>query len=187
MNTASPVRTDTAVTCPWCRAFWQQRPGVDCGKCGGPLPAPAGEASLAAPPPPTPRKLPEAYRKNVMFYKNVHAIVGLVFLLVIVLAPVGFFLWRHGRRQGRRTLEALERGIAAQGRIVGVTQVTTETINGRHPYRIEYAYLDAGGQERVGGAKSWDPSAVARRSGEPTWVVYVPGPEELSSLWPPVI
>ena len=182
------------ITCSWCRAWLPQHPGVKCPICGGPLAPPAGEGLGEAPPPP-PRTLPEQFVKQVMFSKNVFAIVGLVFLIVgaltailligIIFLVIGYLLWSKGRRRAAAEVEVLKSGVGTEGRIVSVDFDTTQSINGRHPYRIGYAY-SVNGAQIEGTATAWEPSHGERTPGTPVWVVYAPGTPSQSSLWPPV-
>lgn len=203
---------DQSVTCPWCRQFFPARPASGhCTDCGGQLPAPIGSDRGPAPPPP-PRKLPDPYRRAVMFSKNPGVIVGLVstlmgtlFALIGVVAityssgsggvmftvfgglftVLGLFVMRAARAKARQRLDALEHGIGVEGEVTQVAPDTTQSVNGRNPWRIEYVF--AVGGSRVGGdVTSWNAADGGRRRGEPVWVVYLDRDTAVSSLWPPL-
>ena len=199
------------VTCPWCKQYWQPGTfGAECGNCGGALPPPPGPTRGFAPPA-APRRLPEKFTRDLLLWKNVGAIVGTCFAafgglfgvlgvgLAFVLLPLGLGFLAFGglfggiglalrngaRRSATRQIEALTLGYPAEGQIVAVGSDTSEFINGRHPYRIEYVFL-VNGQAMGGATKSWDPVNALRRPGEPLWVVFLPNDPSANSIWPPI-
>lgn len=183
------------VTCPWCRRSYANYPGPQCSNCGGELPTPVGQA-LGRPPPQAPRNLPSQYKSNILLWKNPTALVGTIFLGVGVLTAivligfifiiVGYFLRKSGIEAGNNKLAALERGQAAQGQILGVTQNTSVSINGRHPWRVEYGFV-ANGVRVPGSVESFDDSARFHQPGEPIWVVYLAEDPSKNSVWPPLV
>ena len=203
----------TAVSCPWCARYFSQRPEHGhCDNCGGALAAPTGaERGLA--PPDAPRVLPAAYRRSVMFSRNVFSILGVVFLAVgtpfllvavvlllaggdhvlalilglmgLIFPGIGAPMLMVGLRRGRRQIAALELGTPAEGELVSVAQNRSETINGRHPWVIEYQFTANGAAVR-GTVQCWSLVDGERRPGDPVWVVYLVADPQMSTLWPPV-
>ena len=174
---------------------------------------PPAVGSDRGPRPPEPsRALPARYISSVMFGKNLGVILGLVFMAVglpidivavclmnvpgparFILLPfgdlfflIGLFVFLAGRRSGRRRIEALEHGVAAEGEILDVTKDMTQEMNGRRPWRVEYFFV-VGGQRVGGEVVSWSLVDGARNKGEPVWVVYIPSDPGINSVWPPIV
>lgn len=201
----------SGVTCPWCKHYWQPGAvGVECGNCGGPLPPPPGPTRGHGPPP-APRHLPEKYSRDVLLWKNVGAMVGTFFAafgglfgvlglgLLFVLLPlglgfaafgvlfggIGLALRNAARRSALRQIAALTHGHPSEGQIIAVSSDTSESINGRHPFRIEYVF-QVNGQPVGGSTRAWDIVNALRRPGEPLWVVFLPNDPSANSIWPPI-
>jgi hypothetical protein len=199
------------VTCPWCKHYWPAgMVAAECANCGGALPAPPGP-TRAAEPPAIPRRLPQRYTNDLLGWKNVGAIVGTVFAafgalfaaigvgLCFVLLPLGLGFFGFGalfgtigwllrsasRKSALRQIDALTRGHVAEGQLVGVRQDFSESINGRHPYRIEYVFY-VNGQPLGGSTSGWDIVNALRQPGEPLWVVFLPENPSINSIWPPI-
>ena len=199
------------VTCPWCKHHWPAgMVAVECGNCGGALPAPPGPTRAAAPPP-APRRLPERYTRELLLWRNVGAMVGTIFAslgavfatiglgLCFVLLPLGLSFFAFGalfggigwalrsgsRKSALRQIDALTRGLVAEGQLVGVRQDFSENINGLNPYRVEYVFY-VNGQALGGSTKGWDIVNAMRQPGEPLWVVFLPEDPGVSSIWPPI-
>jgi hypothetical protein len=143
-----------SITCPWCQQHWVTRPGLDCARCGGPLPPPPGP-SLSLAPPPAPRKLPDAFLDRLkkryfgLWFGNLFLMIGVPILVVGlvltcfagpfaliplgiggVFATIGYMFRRHESRKMNATLEVLSRGMAAEARIAQVTRDPRELYNG---------------------------------------------------------
>jgi len=58
---------------------------------------------------------------------------------------------------------------------------TSEQINGRNPWRIDYE-LDLPTGKASGWAQAWDPSHV----GDVLWIVYLPESPDHNTIWPPI-
>lgn len=199
------------VTCPWCKQFSPAAPpGADCGNCGGPLPPPPSVGRALAPPP-APRHLPERYTRDRLLAKNAGAIVGTAFAafgalfgviglgLCLVLLPLGLGFMAFGglfggiglavrnasRKDPMRQIEALTRGVAAEGQVVSVGRDGSESINGRNPFVIEYLFT-VNGQPIGGATKGWDIVNATRQPGQALWVVYLPNDPSVNSIWPPI-
>jgi len=161
-------------------------------------------------PPDPPRELPSGYPLRVLFTRNVYVIIGVVFVPLSVPFALGFgaaavvdlgFLFGvlgglafgvigvalgvKGLRRARSKLDALRNGVAADGMVLGVSMDTSQSINGRHPWRIEYVFDGPSGPVE-GAAESWDRLAGQLEHGEPVWVVYVRSDPARNAIWPPV-
>jgi len=185
---------------------------TNCRNCGGPLPAPPRATGFvrAERPPDPPRTLPSGYPLRITLTSNVFVIIGIVFTLVsvpfslaflgaglaepevmwgalggLVFGAVGLPMLIFGLRRARRKLDALRHGVVADGMILGVTLNTSTTINGQHPWRIDYVFDGPEGPVE-GRAESWDLMTGQLEQGEPVWVVWVRGDPSRNAIWPPV-
>ena len=127
----------------------------------------------------------------MLLWKNVPALIGAVFSTVFIwsiLFPlIGIPLWIHGHRKARRWLTALEGGRATRGRLTHVGYDTSQSSNGRHPWRIEYRFDLHEGGEAEGFCEGWDPAHARRAPGDAVWIVYTREGERLASaVWPPL-
>lgn len=181
---------DLQRTCGWCGTHVSDASLTNCRNCGGPLPAlPAddGRLELGQPPPAAPRRLPDTYRRRVLFSKNVFVILGVVFTFclgwTIVFALVGAPLLYVGWTRAQKKLRALTDGHRSGGRIVEVERDGTVQINNRSPWKIVYTY-EAAGKEREGWVHAWDRPRL--RPDDAVWVVWGPDDPADSCLWPPV-
>jgi len=177
-----------AVDCGWCSASNRRDLTDTCRQCGGPLPSLPGGNPGPRPPDP-PRQLPPGYPMRVQLWKNVFVLLGVVFVCcffwAIIFPIIGAFLWIKGARDARNKLDALRDGVATRGRIASIQVDTTQHINRRHPWRIDYEY-DTYDGPAMGACTAWDPSSVQRRIGDVLWVVFVPGRSEATAIWPPI-
>src|SRR5262245_41200273 len=116
-------------TCGWCNTHyktWQNR----CDSCGGPMP-PLPGMELGPEPPPAPREVPKAFEQRQKWLGNPLVMVGGIFMLVgfiifsvfiFVLLPfaffpllfvgLGWFIYRAGRKESARVLNAFRLGRA---------------------------------------------------------------------------
>lgn len=190
-------------TCPWCATHylnWQNQ----CERCGGRMP-PLPGMELGEPPPPVPRVIPSKYEFRVKWAHNLPALVGaiffaigtLIFLPLIVSLPVaallpllfmvgGFFMFRHGRKKAAASLKAFRYGTAVAGKIAGLDIDTSQSINGRHPWRLVY-HFPVDGQTHEGIITSFDSTVASRSSGQPLWVVYVAEDPTQNAVYPPLV
>ena len=177
-----------AVECGWCGASNRRDLTDACRQCGGPLPSLPGGNPGPRPPEPV-RRLPEGYAMRVQLWKNVFVLIGVMFVCVFfwtILFPIiGAFLWIKGARDARNKLDALRTGLATRGQIKSIQLDTTQHINHRNPWRIEYTY-DTPKGPLAGACTAWDPSSVQRRVGDVVWVVFVPGRHDAHAIWPPI-
>jgi hypothetical protein len=177
-----------AVECGWCDASNRRDQTDTCRSCGGPLPALPGGNPGPRPPEPV-RRLPEGYENRIKYWKNVFVLIGMLFTLcffwTIVFAAVGIPMWIHGKRRAERKLAALGRGLATRGRITKIEVDTSEEINGRNPWRIDYEF-DMPSGKASGWAHAWDPSHARRSVGDVLWIVYVRESPDQNAIWPPI-
>ena len=188
--------------CGWCQTnyvTWQR----NCSNCGGPLPPPPG-MDLGPPPPDAPRQLPKGYEFRVKWSRNLTVIFGCAFMgfaaifcLATIMAPwwfrilpVLFFLggvamFRSGRRQANGVLRALRHGLAAEGKIHSLDKDTSQSINGRHPWRLVY-HFTVEDQICEGILIAWDSTLSSRHIGQPLWVLYVAEDPAQNTIYPPL-
>ena len=163
-----------------------------CAGCGTFLPeastALAPGAALASVPPP-PRDLPASVVWEIRLTRNLSTMVGalltFVFSWTFFLPLIGIPLLIAGIKKSERALRVLRGGRSAAGTLLECEQDTSQTLNNRHPWKIRYVYETPGGV-RESEALLWDPAATRLKPGDPVQVVYLPGREEVSALWPPM-
>jgi hypothetical protein len=186
-----------SVICPWCKTYFETRPGTNCTNCGGNLPPPAGAERGQAPPIP-PRMFPSGYRTRMILYNNWRIFIGGAFALfsfptsfgaIIFQAPFyggGLYMVWLGYKKGVKNMEILEHGKSAEGLVVEAGENKSIEVNEKHPYFIKYEY-EVDGKKYTGSINCYDESSTSFQAGDPVWVVYLPGEaEHKSSLWPPV-
>lgn len=185
-----------SVTCPWCRTYYESYPAPNCVNCGGPLPK-AG-ADKGEKPHAPPRILPKKFIHQVMLWRNTHSMIGVIFMVIgiptivamgfgLIFVTVGYFLLRHGRKVGQEKINALTNGVAAEGIITEMVKDTTQSINGQHPYIIQYTFTTNEGSLQQDSVTSWDDNNTFRNHGDNIWVVYIPENPTISSPWPPIV
>lgn len=178
------------VECGWCGRSNPREQLAHCISCGGPLPAlPGGEPGPR--PPAAPRTLPDGYVRRVRLWKNVLVIIGLVFSVLfcwtVVFPLIGLPLLFIGNRRALERLHALRDGRATRGRIVSVGIDRSETINGKHPWRVCWEFDRHDGPVGEGMCRVWDPVSAQRAAGDAVWVVYgARGDREVNAIWPPL-
>ena len=174
--------------CGWCDASNRRDETPVCTRCGGYLPTIPGGHPGPRPPDPS-RALPPGYANRIMYWKNVYVILGMTFTIcfcwTVIFPIIGIFAWRRGHRTANNRLTALAHGIPTRGRILRVTEDTTQHINHRHPWAIEVEYDTPYGARR-GVVEAWDPAHARRPPGEHVWIVFVPGQEDQFAIWPPI-
>jgi len=188
---------DTAITCPWCKTYYAVAPNyTNCRNCGGPLPKPIskerGERPTAAP-----RVLPEKFKRQVRYWKNTFSLVGIIFMIIgtplilafgfgLIFVVIGYFLFRRGKRTANETILALESGMSVEGIIEQIDLDYSQSINGKHPFRVSYSYQTSNGRQ-TDEIVCWDEQNKWRKAGDEIWVVYMPENPEISSPWPPIV
>lgn len=190
--------------CGWCGSD-AETGGTNCARCGGPLGSPvdAGPA-----PPDAPRELPTLFLRRELFSANHGLWFGLIWtgftglfplifavlscvnpvmlpaaLFCLVFPAPGVVIALLSLRNARRRVGVLRDGRTALGTLDAVGPDTSTTVNGEHPWRLQYMFEVDG--RRWGGARStFDPGARARQVGTPVHVVYLPSDPERNDIWP---
>lgn len=191
-------------TCPWCATHyihWQNQ----CNQCGGRMP-PLHGAELGPPPPSTPRAIPKVYERRVRWTKNMSVLIGGAFTLVgtVMLIPMvanrlfwpalfplffvigGLSTFHYGWKAASGTLKAFRYGEAVEGTIKSISKDTSQSINGRHPWRLVY-HFPVGNQLQEGIITSFDSTTGERRYGQPLWVLYVKDDPSQNAVFPPLV
>ncbi len=181
------------VECPWCKTVNKVIDQTNCKNCGGPLPAISHDNSgikRGTPPTSPPRKLPDIYIKKLK-YRSTLFIIGIVFIVPfiwsVIFPIIGFFLVRSALRTANRKIAALENGIKAEGVLTDIFKDTSETVNGKHPWRLEYEFKIKSGKtifsKKTG---AWNNNNRHRKINDKLWVVYLPENPEINAVWPPI-
>ena len=187
------VQEAVQVECPWCKTVNRVIDETNCKNCGGPLPAVSHDNSgidRGTPPPSVPRKLPDIYIKKLK-YRSTMFIIGIVFIVPfiwsVIFPIIGFFLVRSALKTANRKIAALENGIKAEGDLVDIYKDTSESVNERHPWRLDYEFKTRNG-ELITAKKTgaWSNNNRHRRIGDKLWVVYLRDNPNINAIWPPV-
>lgn len=160
---------------------------------------------LVPEPPPAPRELPAGFARKQKWTGNPLALVGLIFSLVgwillvvmvlvlplfafipLIFVVLGWILLRAGKKMAAKTLSAFRFGRAVKGTITEVQIDSQYEVNGRHPWRIGYAFTSASGEKHEGSASTFDSSAQDRQRGQPIWVLVVDENPAQNTIYPPV-
>lgn len=167
------------------------------------MPAPAG-MELGEPPPAVPRALPKGFEFRQKWSHNVVALVGgiffligtLLFIVMIFLIPLGAllpflfmvggaFMMRMGRKKANSVLNAFRQGVAVEGSVSDVRLDTSQSINGRNPWVMNYLFpVDDALVE--GSLTSFSTALVTRSKGQPLWVLYVKDDPAQNTIYPPI-
>ncbi len=94
---------------------------------------------------------------------------------------------RYGLKTANKKLFALENGIKAEGVLVDIYKDTSQSINGRNPWLLEYEFRTESGKlitaKKTG---AWNKNNRYRRPNDYLWIVYIPDNPEINAIWPPV-
>lgn len=177
-----------AVECGWCGISNRRDQTDECSSCGGPLPAlPGGHPGPR--PPDAPRALPPGYENRVKYFRNVFAMLGMIFTVcfcwTLIFPLIGLPLWIRGQRKAQRQLTALRYGFVTRGRVLSVTLDESQSINRQHPWTIAYEY-DLPSFTLRGEVTTWDRANTRRSAGDVLWVVVIPSAPAESTIWPPI-
>lgn len=173
--------------CGWCGSSNRRDLRTNCQSCGGELPHIPGTPRLPEPPI-VPRTLPHGYEKRVRYWRNVHFMIGAIFMLfffTIIFPIVGFFLLRYGLKRGESQIIALKNGVPTKGEITKVYIDNSQKINNVHPVRIDYTFNTPEG-EHEGFVNVWDRQNLKRPIGEHLWVVFNKVDKDQNNIWPPL-
>lgn len=160
---------------------------------------------LGEPPPSVPRVIPKKYEFGIKWSHNIATLVGglfsligtLLFLPMIFVAPIaallpllfmigGFSMFRYGRKRANATLRAFRHGEAVKGKIASIGKDTSQSVNGRHPWRLVY-HFEVGNQLQEGVITSFNSTIGSRREGQPLWVLYVKEDPSQNAVYPPLV
>ena len=187
------VQTSIQLECPWCKTVNKVIDETNCKNCGGPLPAIAhnneGLDKGKAPGNP-PRNIPNVYIKKLK-YRNIYFILGFFFTVpffwTVIFPIIGIFMMRHGLKSANQKLAALEKGIKAEGVLMEIYKDTSTTVNGKHPWKLEYEFKTQSGK-LVYATKTgaWNSNNRYRKINDRLWIVYLSENPEISAIWPPV-
>lgn len=178
------------VKCPWCRSQFANAVISNCTNCGGPVEYQKDISTLGSKPSLAPRDLPKKFVRRVKYFGNVYTIIGMVFTIPfiwsIIFPIIGIFLWRKGIKDANDELVPLKYGDVTEGEISSIEMDGSKTINGRHPFVVNFSFK-VNGQIYSGNVGNiFDPVNQFKKQGDPVWVVYMPGDPSLSSVWPPL-
>lgn len=176
------------IKCPWCRSQFTNAVISNCTNCGGPVEFQADTSLLGPKPPMAPRELPKKFVRRIKYFGNVFTMIGMVFTIPfiwsVIFPIIGIFLWRKGIKEANDELIPLEHGNVVQGEIESITMDRSKTMNGQHPFVVNFSF-SINGQTHTGNVGNiFDP--ILKRRGDPVWVVYMPEDPNLSSVWPPL-
>ena len=179
--------------CSWCGTVNKVSEKTNCVNCGGPLPAvPHNNDGLdkGLPPGATPREIPKIYIKKLK-YRNTKFIIGFFFTAfffwTILFPIIGIFLMKSGLKTAKEKLLALQNGVKTEGVLIDIYKDTSETVNGRNPWRLEYEFTTKSG-ESISAIKTgaWNRNNMYRKPHDHLWIVYMQDNPEISAIWPPV-
>ena len=96
-------------------------------------------------------------------------------------------MMRYGLKNANNKLAALEKGIKAEGVLIEIYKDTSTTVNGRHPWKLEYEFTTKSGK-LIAATKTgaWNSNNRYRKSNDRLWIVYLSENPEISAIWPPV-
>ena len=109
----------------------------------------------------------------------------LIALFPMLFVVGGLLFLRYGLVRASRTLRAFRDGVAVKGRIVSVDTDTSQTINGKNPWKLTYDFPVA--DQRIKGTQtSFDSSVTLMKHGQPIWVLHLVTDPSQSTLYPPL-
>ncbi|PVW14714.1 hypothetical protein [Marixanthomonas spongiae] len=195
--------------CGWCKTSNRRDQVSHCISCGGQLPSIPG-SSRQPEPPKQPRNLSFSYKIRVKYTGNALMMIGIIFMIVglpalaisifeifeglinipfivfsLVFPVIGFFLVKKSNKNSNQKLNALQFGVPTRGVIKKVYVDTTQSINKKHPLKIEYEF-DTPLKTRHDSVRVWDRANLKRPKGEHIWVVCNPENLKENNLWPPL-
>jgi hypothetical protein len=160
---------------------------------------------LGPPPPATPRTFPKHYVFRVRWAQNFMALIGAGFTVVgtLLFLPLainmmwaaalpllfmigGFSMFWHGWKTASGRLRAFRHGLAVEGKIASVGKDTSQSVNGRHPWRLVY-HFPVGEQMHEAVITSFNSTIGQRSTGQPLWVLYIESDPTQNALYPPLV
>ena len=112
------------------------------------------------------------------------AFIGIPFLLIGIVflgSGGGVFAWRY--QEARKIVDVFREGEATRGQIVEVQENYSVTVNGRHPWVIQYQF-QANGQEYKGAVTTLNPPGQQLQAGKTVFCLYLPSDPKWSSIYP---
>lgn len=204
------------ITCPWCGTNYLefQSNCSNCGGIL-PVPekrtTKTGIEIQIPSPPLAPREVPKGYLWQVMksevtpLIGGIFAPLGMVFgvigcvllfvflpvglpftLIGVVFTSIGIPLFIVGYNKAQQTVQVLQNGETAEGEIIDVYQDQTLSVNGRHPWVVEYEFTI---QDEVYVSKM---RSLERRLPDhlqvdaPAYVLFSPDDPKVNTLFPPL-
>jgi hypothetical protein len=114
----------------------------------------------------------------------VTAFVGIPFLLLGILF-LGFggaaLVWRY--QAARQVLTVLREGEATRGEILDLQENYSVTVNGRHPWVIQYGF-QANGEKYAGKVTTLNQPGQGMQPGKAVCILYLPSSPKWSSIYP---
>ncbi len=112
------------------------------------------------------------------------AFVGVPFVLLgLLFLGVGgaVLLWRY--QTANKIVSVLKQGEATRGEIIDLRENYSVTVNGRHPWVIQYRF-EAGGQSHDGKVTTLNQPGPQLQSGKAVCVLYLPAAPQWNSIYP---
>jgi membrane protein implicated in regulation of membrane protease activity len=112
------------------------------------------------------------------------ACVGLPFLglgLLILGGAIAVLPWRY--RMAQETVEVLREGEAVVGEILSVVQNYQVSVNGRHPWTVEYHY-EVDGRLYGGNVATLSMPDLSQEPGTPVYVLFMADDPGQSTIYP---
>jgi len=114
----------------------------------------------------------------------VTASVGLPFLgLGLLLLGVGIAVLVGRYRMAQQTVEVLRQGEAVVGEIVSVVQNYEVSVNGRHPWTVEYDY-EVEGRRYGAEVTTLSRPNLSKEPGNPVYVLFMRDDPDQSTIYP---
>ena len=114
----------------------------------------------------------------------VTAFVGIPFLLLglpLLVLGGGALIWRYQTAQ--KVVTVLREGQAARGEIVDLQENYSVTVNGRHPWVIQYGF-QVNGEKYAGKVSTLNQPGRGMQPGKAVYILYLPAAPRWSSIYP---
>jgi hypothetical protein len=104
-------------------------------------------------------------------------------LIGVVFGGGGGFLLRRRFLEKRRIVEVLRHGVAVPGQITDTRLNASVTVNGRHPWDIDYVFR-VDGRQQHGSVATLSPPGPHLQPGSAVYVLCMPRHPEDNALYP---
>ncbi len=114
----------------------------------------------------------------------VTAFVGIPFLLLGILLlglGSGALIWRY--QAANKIVSVLKQGEATRGEVTDLHENYSVTVNGRHPWVIQYRF-QANGESHDGKVTTLNQPGPQLQAGKAVCVLYLPGSPQWNSIYP---